>query len=496
MRQSEQAETSFTGQEAEESMKGLMRRVVLLLTVFCALPFGSFADGEERSFTIRRVGNLVPFADNVFQVDVPVDGTLTVTVHDENFTYRVLTWNVTAGVSELHWDGCGYNRERLSPKTYRITAGFQDVSGNKMETSFNTPVEYSAQDLQYVLPSGPAVYLQAADEWFLELKTIQKGTVVAELARKGEYETMYTARFNIVGGKLYRIPFSTLFGRQMPLEGEYSAKVYETTVPGNLYEFDLNVLAEMPAPEKPFVTGNIMPEEGMTDAEIWNMMQRPSVVVDIDFFKHQKIFSEKNNSSEVLGTLHGQTQAVEVMRFEDDWALIGAWNHEEAEYVEGWVPSNVLKVESPGKDYGLLVNKKKQTLDVFYRGARLDTLRVSTGIPEKNHLDQETAAGVFLTGYHRVDFSTNGKKFDYVIQYDGGNMMHQIPYRWGTNKKDFSVGQDLLGEKASHACIRVQAEPGESGINAYWLWTHLPFHTRIIILDDPEERHALYDSLQ
>ena len=156
----------------------------------------------------------------------------------------------------------------------------------------------------------------------------------------------------------------------------------------------------------------------------------------------------------------------------------------------------MLKVVYPQTDFGLLVDKQKQTLTVFYRGEKLDTLRVSTGLPEKKHLEQETAAGVFLTGYHRVDFSTNGKKFDYVIQYDGGNMMHQIPYRWGTNKKDFSVGRDVLGQKASHACIRVQAEPGESGINAYWLWTHLPYHTRIIILDDPEERHATYETLQ
>ena len=485
----------FSGQEAGKHMRSPFRRAVLLLTILCVFPFASFAGEAESAFSVRRIGNLVPFADNTFQINVPENGTLTVTVHDDISVYRVLTWNVPAGESELRWDGCGYNRERLSPKTYRITASFQGISGYKAETSFNTPVEYSAQDLQYVLPSAPEVFLKAGDDWFLELKTIQKGTVVAELSQQGTGQ-IYTARVNTVGGKLYRISFNTLFGRQTPPEGKYCMKVYETTVPGNLYEFELDVLPGAPEQKKPFVTGKIIPDEEMTDAEIWQMMQRPSVVIDIDFFKHQKVYKEKDSSSEVLGTLHGQTQALEVMRLEDEWALVGAWNHEEAEYVEGWVPSSVLKVENPGKDFGLLVNKKKQTLTVFYRGERLDSLRVSTGIPEKNHLDQETAAGVFLTGYHRVDFSTNGKKFDYVIQYDGGNMMHQIPYRWGTNKKDFSVGRDVLGKKASHACIRVQAEPGESGINAYWLWTHLPYHTRIIILDDPEERHALYDSLR
>ncbi len=465
---------------------------ILLLSLCLVFSLAS----ADSAFSVKRVGNLVSFADNAFQVTAPGDGEVAVTVHDEVSVYRELSWPVTAGENTLHWDGCGYNRERLSPKDYTITAKFTGESGEEQEVSFKTPVEYSAQALQYALPSGPEAFLKAQEEWFLELKTIQKGEVRIELAKENENEPSFSAKLATVGGKLYRVTFDSLFGRQPPEAGDYHARVWEASVPEFVFEFDLKVKDGEPEAEAPFVTGSVMPEKGMADAEIWEMTQRPSVVVDIDFFKHQEVYAEKDKSSGSLGTLHGQTQGLEVIRLEDDWALVGAWNHEEAEYVEGWVPSSVLKVVYPQTEFGLLVDKREQTLTVFYRGERLDTLRVSTGIPEKKHLDQETAAGVFLTGYHRVDFSTNGKKFDYVIQYDGGNMMHQIPYRWGTNKKDFSVGRDVLGQKASHACIRVQAEPGESGVNAYWLWTHLPYHTRIVILDDPEERHAAYESLR
>ena len=52
-------------------------------------------------------------------------------------------------------------------------------------------------------------------------------------------------------------------------------------------------------------------------------------------------------------------------------------------------------------------------------------------------------------------------------------------------------GEILLGTKASHACIRIQQTPSEKGINAYWLWTHLPYHTRVIVMDDPEQREHL-----
>lgn len=477
-------------------MKRYARVHTVLLLILFLCPFVSFASSPENGFSVRRVGNLVSFTDNAFQVTAPEDGVITVTVHDDISVYRDLSWPVSAGENTLHWDGCGYNRERLSPKDYRITARFTGKSGMETEVSFQTPVEYSAQALQYALPSAAEAYLLAQDDWFLELKTIQKGEVRIEMAQENENDPSCAAKVSTAGGKLYRVSFETLFGRNPPAAGNYHVRVYEATVPEFPFEFELSVREGTPEAEKPFVTGGVMPEAGMSDAEIWDMMQRPSVVVDIDFFRHQDVYAEKDKASGSLGTLHGQTQGLEVFRLEDGWALVGAWNHEEAEYVKGWIPASVLKVVYPQTDFGLLVDKQKQTLTVYYRGEKLDTLRVSTGLPEKKHLEQETAAGVFLTGYHRVDFSTNGKKFDYVIQYDGGNMMHQIPYRWGTNKKDFSVGRDVLGQKASHACIRVQAEPGESGINAYWLWTHLPYHTRIIILDDPEERHAAYETLQ
>ena len=45
----------------------------------------------------------------------------------------------------------------------------------------------------------------------------------------------------------------------------------------------------------------------------------------------------------------------------------------------------------------------------------------------------------------------------------------------------------LLGSKASHGCIRVDPRITEAGngINSWWIWTHLPHDTKIIIT--PEE---------
>lgn len=475
-----------------------MRRTIktfLILNILILLIFLT-ASAEEKAFELRRIGNLISFEDNAFAISAAEPGSVTVRIHDDISVYRELCFEFDKGDSTVHWDGCGYNRERLSPKNYTITAVFTGKSGKEEQLSFNTPVEYSGQSLQYVLPSSDQVFLEACTEWFVEFKTIQKGNVIFEFSDKSNSVSSVSFQIATTGGKLYRVPFDRLTGRQTPEPGSYHIRAWESSKAEEIFEFDLTVQEGIPEKLPVTVTGSFMPEEGMSDDEIWKIMQQPSVIVDIDFYKHQTVFTEKNTSSVSLGTLHGQTQAVNVIRIEDEWALIGAWNHEEAEYVEGWVPLSVLKTIRPEGDYGILIDKKKQCLTVFYRGKALDRLSISSGLPEKKHLEQETAAGVFLTGYHRVDFSMNGKKFDYVIQYDGGNMMHQIPYRWGKNLKDFRVGRDVLGQKASHACIRVQAEPGDGGLNAYWLWTHIPYRTKLIILDDPEERHALYDELR
>ena len=443
--------------------------------------------GDE-GFSVRRVGNLIPYEKNEFLVRSPEDGTLTIRIHDDITVYREITQQIEAGETSIRWDGCGYNREKLYSKSYTVTAELTAESGKQYTVSFLSPVGYSGQSLQYALPSSYRLYLDAPETWFLEFKTIMKGVVRMELTPETDSGRIYEYSMNAAGGKINRKDFSAVAGDELPPAGRYHAKVYVSPRKDEGFGFELEILEGKPERKEIFITGGILPERGMSDAEIWEMMMKPSVVLDIDFFSHQEVYEKPDSESRTLGTLHGQTQALKVIRIENGWAQIGAWNHEEAEYVEGWVPAGKLKVEEPQPGYGILIDKQTQTLTVYREGKVLDTLLVSTGRADRNRYEQETSAGSFLTGYHRVDFSMNGNKYDYVIQYDGGNLLHQTPYAWGSFKKDFTLGRGYLGAKASHACIRIQSEPGAGGVNAYWLWTHIPYHTRVMILDDPTER--------
>ena len=465
---------------------------VLLACLCCLRTVKAGNDG----FTVKRIGNIHPYGENAFRVTAPEGGELEIRIHDSICVYRTLLQRIPAGETTVCWDGCGYNRERLYEKSYTVTAELKTDGGNEYAVSFASPVEYALQCLQYALPSSDILYLDNLKDWFIEYRTVTKGTVRMELIPEGGSDPVFTYSAPVTGGKINRKDFSALAGKQVPEPGEYILSVYEETRRDERYDMPLTVVRDSPEPDRITETGAILPERGMGDAEIWDLMMKPSVVVDIDSFKHQEVYTEPDRGSASLGTLHGQSQALQVIRISGEWALVGAWNHEDAEYVEGWVPLDKLKTVRPQAEYGILIDKQKQTLCVYRHGEKIDTLLISSGRAEKNSLYQETSAGCFLTGYHRVNFSMNGKKYDYVIQYDGGNLLHQTPYDWGQQKKDFTLGRAYLGAKASHACIRIQPEPGDGGINAYWLFTHIPYHTRVMILDDPEERRAVTAKLK
>ena len=470
----------------------ILRRIspVFFCVILCALFFCGLAENEEENqFSVQRVGQMICYRENAFSVHAPEKGLFTVTISDEYCIYRVITRQISKGITEIRWDGCGYNGERLDTKYYLFDFQLDGESGQSYSFSFRSPIVENAQHLQFVLPSSGTAYLSAPEDWFVEIKSVRDGTVAMEFyTEENNTEPVRIFEKTVHTGRVEHFTLEKLSGRKLPEPGNYTVRVYEVTRPDETAVFPLTVESEPGTVLSVAVTGDIMPSGDANDNEIWKAMMQPSVVVDIDPLSHQIVYEEPDRKSGVLGTLHGQTQGLSVLEITGEWAKIGAWNHEQAEYIEGWVPVERLKVVEPNPEYGLLVDKKSQTMAVFRNGERIETLLVSTGRADKEKPDRETSAGCFLTGLHRVDFSTQGLKYDFVIQYDGGNLLHQIPYSSNGNR-DFTQGKAYLGTKASHACIRIQDQPGgRNGINAYWIWTHLPYRTRIIILDDPEER--------
>ena len=222
-------------------------------------------------------------------------------------------------------------------------------------------------------------------------------------------------------------------------------------------------------------------------------MQQPSAVVNIGETSHQKVYSSPSTKASSLGTLHGSSQCVEILSLDTEgWAYIGAWNHETGSYIEGYVPTDKLQMVTPASDYGILIDKQTQTMKVYQQGTVIAELPVSTGKVAKNKMIRETAAGSFLTVSRIGAFSTDGFTYQYPIRYDGGNLLHSTGYTVdrGTRLRNFTAELAELGTKASHGCVRTPAFNDEDGITAWWLYTHLSWHTRVIILDDADNRQV------
>lgn len=460
-----------------------MKRYALLFVLLLLLS-GALAEG----LTLKVSGEITGFAENKVTVVAPVAGTITLTITDEYGTYRSFSRDVMRGTTTLRWDGLGDNEERLRTGTYTLR-GVLDARGTLYETSIKVKVGKAAQSLIFALPGADTLYLQD-NSWFCEVRLTRAGTVCMDVYRAEDLnQEVGQVKKSVADTEKVRWD-GKIKGRALE-PGAYVLRYYAQEAPERSVDIALTI-AEGKAPTLPVaVTGPVLAQRGMTDAEIWAIMQKPSVVADLkEQTSHLTFRAEKSSKSAALGTLHGQSQGMEVHAIEGNWALVSAWNHESGEFVKGYVPLDELKVVTPSGEFGLLIDKAAQTLTVYQRGERIAELPVSTGLAGKDRLIRETAAGAFLTVDRISTFKDeDGYEYAYAIRYDGGNLLHQLGYRARGTKRDFTDHEPLLGQKASHGCVRLPRQgDAETGINAYWLWTHLPYGTRVMILDDPKER--------
>ncbi|MBE5815990.1 MAG: hypothetical protein E7320_12480 [Clostridiales bacterium] len=467
-----------------------MKRSLSLLLLFFMLFHPCAAAKAENTLTLTA-GEVSGFSNNLITVEAPFAGSITLALQDERGTHRTWQAQVPAGVTQLQWDGLGPHREPLDRGAYTLTGFLTGEDGRCAAAEAAVTVGRCHNALLFALPTADILYLGKPSLWGCEMRIAASGgVIVAEICAADQPElVLHTQRNKIGSGVGITWRWDGKLGGKPAAPGQYLLRFWEKDAPAWVQEATVEVREGLPREEAVTVTGPIMPREGMTDQELWALMQQPSVVAALPAqTDHLELRAEKGKGAR-LGTVHGQTQGLEVQRIEGKYAYVGAWNHEDGSYTEGWVELKKLKAVHPRGDYGLLVDKAAQTLTVFHQGTRLGTVSISTGLAAENRLIRETAAGSFLTGSRISSFTDDqGLRYDYAIRYDGGNLIHQLGYEKVDGKKDFARHQVQLGTKASQGCIRVSDRPGEGGINAYWLYTHLPQGTRVIVLDDPEAR--------
>ena len=346
--------------------------------------------------------------------------------------------------------------EPLERETYTLTATFAIPDGI-FTARQSIKVGASRQAVLFALSSGRTLYQHGGLDWFAEVKMIRQGTLCTAYYRAEDMETPLAVKQKSI--KNYRVHNyfwdGTLNGQLLPA-GDYVLRSYAEESPDIYRDVPVTLVDEAYSAPALTVTDAYLPPENATDAQLWAWLQSPLTVVDLKSSSHQKLYASPSKKSKSLGTIHGQSQGVQILELRTDgWTKVGAYTHEKGAWTEGYVQTDRLMTLPADSDYGLVLNKRMQQLLIFYQGERIATLSVSTGLMEKRHLEQETPAGAFLTLEHMQDFSMEGNNYAYVIRYDGGNLLHQRAYRMRKGWQDFSAQEALLGEKASHGCIRL-----------------------------------------
>lgn len=395
---------------------------------------------------------------------------------------------IQEGENVLPWDGLGEFGDRMFAGPYRFLVKVTGTDGTEQSAEAKFEISGTTPTLVYALPSSETLYTEKGEKWFVECFVSAECLVRMEVTDK-DGSVVYVKEEKIKDPDGICLNWSgALDNRKKIPAGEYTVRMWSKLNPDYVRSFPLTVKNE--APEKLTVgpTGPVVPERGMSEEEIWEIMMKSSVVIDDNgTFRRFDLYSTKNAlRTRTVGTLRCALQGLEVLDTDGTWAYVRAWRHEDGKPVEGYYMQKKLMVVKPSAHYGILIDKRDQTLTLYEDGHAVGSVPVSTGLIEGIETYRETPAGAFLTDVHTgASFAQEGYRYEYPLRYDGGNYIHGVGYSRTSRVRDYSENQKLLGQKASHGCTRVSVMLQEGcKFNIYWLWAHLPYHTRVIILDD------------
>ena len=465
----------------------MARKIPAFLLIFLLVCVFAAAGAEELTVSLpEKVKGYTPCE---IVINSPVAGEAELKLLDPvRNVWLTRKEQVTEGENVLPWDGLGEFGDRMFAGPYRFLVKVTGTDGTEQSAEAKFEISGTTPTLVYALPSSETLYTEKGEKWFVECFVSAECLVRMEVTDK-DGSVVYVKEEKIRDPDGICLNWSgALDNRQKIPAGEYTVRMWSKLNPDYVRSFPLTVKNE--APEKLTVgpTGPVMPERGMSEEEIWEIMMKPSVVIDDNgTFRRFDLYSTKNAlRTRTVGTLRCALQGLEVLDTDGTWAYVRAWRHEDGKPVEGYYMQKKLTVVKPSAHYGILIDKRDQTLTLYEDGHAVGSVPVSTGLIEGIETYRETPAGAFLTDVHTgASFAQEGYRYEYPLRYDGGNYIHGVGYSRTSRVRDYSENQKLLGQKASHGCTRVSVMLQEGcKFNIYWLWAHLPYHTRVIILDD------------
>ena len=236
----------------------------------------------------------------------------------------------------------------------------------------------------------------------------------------------------------------------------------------------------------------------------WELLMKPITVLDVG--QKEYVYpldapdGNKVNNDKLGGFINGASAAVHVLgEDEDGWTLIEGIDYYNR-IIRGYVRTRLLKTVTPNDQYGIIIDKLTQRLYVYADGKLWSSVPVSTGLPNDEQPYNESSAGEYLMVSRVGAFDSEGMICSYALRYNNGDMIHEVPHNVRADgSKTYARWEALLGQRASHGCIRTARAKSEEGLNALWLWDNIKLNTKVIIWDDkgrkmeyPDDNLTLY----
>lgn len=478
----------------------------------------------------------------IFDSKASGQAALWVTDSQEKLLGKVQDIQAVEGQNNLFWAGEMPNGEKLSPGEYQFVL----VLGEESISQAFSLGEDSPQ-LSQVRISDPNI--TAEEDWFIHAIANIPGTIHVHVAgADGIQREILKAK--VPAGSLI-IPWDgSMHDGKRDLSGTNTVSVSlsdEEDFFGNPHHFIINIEESVIESTQVLLGDHVKATEeasesfrykipsskeidkelwgndywstpiGLFDEEaIWKVMMQPMVIVEgpdqRQTYKLRKTPDKSLSRDNVLGEVTFISQGVHVLETLDNgWSLVETYNSsygpnnrsrrgygDTDELMKGFIETGVLKSVQPRDDYSLLIDKLKQEMYVFKEGKLFTTLTISTGKPTKQQPWNETPSGEYLMVSRVGDFLAGNLVCGMAMRINGGALIHEVPYivNESTGYKDYSSQERVLGEKASHGCIRVQRKDNDDGINMAWLWNNIKVNTKVLVWDD-ENRYYEYpeDSL-
>ena len=424
------------------------------------------------------------FSENMLSILAPEAGELILTVSETDGTLRYCSREeVLQGAVSILWEGTAQGGQPLAKGTYQVEMTLRGQSGKVYLDKATCTLKENSQALLYAVPRSSVLYLNTEDTWYAEIGLVRSGAVVMDVYEDNGSDTVVarasTTLDNTGQGRLYwngRL----LDGRQA-LEGRYRLSFHLQGKTEKTLERILYIQDSEPEGLAIGVTGPVVPDRDMSDEQIWAIMMQPSVVVDYPDNENVTIRSLPQLRSSAAGIVHGQRQALQVMSIEDGWAHVRAWNQADGGEIDGYIQTSELKVAVPEGTYGLLIDKKTQTMAVFEKGQRIAQMQVSTGLAIKSQPNWETPAGSYLTDIRLTPEGNSGTVYACRIRYDVGRVICQSGYEV-RNGSTVPSGEALLGSKALRGSIAMPLA-ADQDVNASATFTLEPIPVTGVTMD-------------